>query len=73
MRRNYEMTEAQLAALLDACKPVPYIMVGPIPPPSQQENANHAWARLGAELGFKWDTVEPTGQGDRFFSAESTK
>lgn len=73
MRTEYEMTEAQLAALLEACKPVPYMVIGGVHPRSPQENANDAWKRLGAELGFDHMTVKPNGKGDRFFTAESMK
>ena len=31
MRKEYEMTQAQLDKILDACKPVPYIVVGGMP------------------------------------------
>lgn len=71
MRREFEMTEADLHILLDACKPVPYMIIGGMPPPSQQERANHAWKDLGRRMGFDWLTVQPiTGKGERFFSAE---
>ena len=69
-RRQYEMTEAQLARLLEACRPVPLIMLQLGMPRSPQERANDAWAELGAEMGFQPMTVKPTGQGDRFFTAE---
>ncbi len=69
-RCDFEMSEAQLAALLDMMKPQPYLIsAGGIGPRSQQENANDAWARLGEELGFEHMTVKPNGRGDRFFSA----
>ena len=68
-RTNYEMTQEDLDTLLNAMKPVPYIVVGDIAPRSQQENANAAWAKLGGKMGFDSDTVKPTGRGDRFFSA----
>lgn len=71
-RRDYEMTEADLAKLLDAMKPVPYMIVGGMPPVSQQENANAAWAELGKRLGFDPMSVRPNGRGDRFFSAETS-
>ena len=71
MRREYTMTDKQLKALLDACRPVPYMVVGGIEPPSQQENANRAWQALGAEMGFQWDTVEPVqGKSAKTFTAE---
>lgn len=69
-RREYEMTEEQLEKILEASKPVPYIMVGGMPPPSPQEVANAAWSRLGDELGFQYMTVQPVpGKGERFFTA----
>ena len=68
-RKDYTMTNDELDELLDACKPVPYIIVGGVAPRSQQERANDAWARLGKKLGFDSNTVKPTGRGNRSFSA----
>ena len=69
-RTEYEMTEADLQEILNACKPVPYMVVGGRPPTSPQENANLAWSRLGQKMGFDHMTVRPTsGKGQRFFSA----
>jgi hypothetical protein len=63
------MTEADLEKIKEACKPVPYIIVGGVAPRSQQENANAAWAELGARMGFDHMTVQSNGKGNRFFSA----
>lgn len=68
-RKEFEMTEADLAALVRAMKPVPYMIIGGMAPRSQQENANEAWTRLGAKMGFEPMTVRPSIKGDRFFSA----
>lgn len=68
-RQRYEMTEDDLAALLEACKPVTYIIVAGQEPRSPQDNANDAWSALGDRMGFEYLTVEPTGEGDRFFTA----
>ena len=69
-RANYEMTQAQCDALLAAMKPVAYMVIGGRPPRSQQENANDAWAALGAQMGFDHMTVQPIhGKGMLFFSA----
>lgn len=69
-RCDFEMSERQLETLLNAMKPVPYMLTtGGMAPRSQQENANDAWARLGDELGFDHMTARPNGKGDRFFSA----
>lgn len=70
-RREYEMTEADLAALLDACKPTPLIAIHTGMPASPQENANRAWRALGHKRGFNYLTVRPVaGKGPRFFTAE---
>ena len=69
MRTNYEMTLGDLQLLLEAMKPVPMIALQCGTPRSQQEKANAAWANLGEKMGFDPMTVQPTGQGGRFFSA----
>jgi len=70
-RKQFEMTEEQLANLLEACKPVPMIMLHLGTPRSPQENANDAWKALGKELGFDYMTVEPIPiLGNRYFTAE---
>jgi len=68
-RTNYEMTQADLESLFEAMKPVPMIMLQCGPGRSQQDRANDAWKALGDRMGFDHMTVQPTGQGDRFFSA----
>lgn len=69
-RTEYEMTEADLATLLSACKPTPAMMIGSYVPASPQENANRAWAELGRRMGFDSATVRPAlGKGQRFFTA----
>lgn len=69
-RTEYEMTEADLEALLDAGKPTPVMMIGGSTGSSPQENANRAWAALGAKMGFDSMTVRPaSGKGQRFFTA----
>ena len=70
-RHEYEMTEADLAKILDACKPVPLIALNAGMPSSPQEIANRAWRALGHKMGFYYLTVRPVnGKGDRFFTAE---
>ena len=73
MRKEYEMSEDQEKEILNACKSVPYIIVGGRPPRSPQENANATWCALGKKMGFDGMTVQPiSGKGTRFFTAEST-
>jgi predicted TIM-barrel fold metal-dependent hydrolase len=70
MRKEFTLTDEQYQRLLDAGKPVPYMIFGGRTPPSPQENANAAWAALGRELGFRHMTVRP-GASDRTFTAET--
>jgi hypothetical protein len=73
-RINYEMTPDDLTKIMDACKPVPYMVIGGVAPSSPQENANRAWAELGGRMGFDHMTVQPIyGKGTRFFSAVPTE
>jgi len=68
-RTNFEMTAEDLSTLLEAARPVPMIALQCGTPSSVQERANDAWAVLGKKMGFDPMTVQPTGWGDRFFSA----
>lgn len=68
-RTNYEMTQDDLDSLLDSMKSEPVIMLNIIGGRSKQDRANDAWKRLGEKMGFDHMTVQPTGKGDRFFSA----
>lgn len=68
-RVAYELTQEQLDKLLDACSPVPMVAIHCGEQKGPMENVRVAWMRLGKELGFDYMTAEPTGQGDRFFTA----
>lgn len=75
MRREFEMSEEDLAKIIKASQPVPYMtnsqgmeLFG-----TPQENANLAWGTLGHKMGFKPMTVMPVpAKGDRFFTAEES-
>ena len=68
-RSEFEMTQTDMDKLLAAMKPAPLIAIHTGMPPSPQESANRAWCELGDRMGFDGMTVEPTGRGDRFFTA----
>jgi hypothetical protein len=69
-RTEYEMTESNMQAILDASQPTPVMMIGGSSGSSPQENANRAWASLGSNMGFDSKTVRPSsGKGQRFFTA----
>lgn len=70
MRKEYQLTEEQYRKLIEASKPIPYMVFGGMEPRSPQENANAAWAVLGNELGFDWTTVDRSNKGKMFFTAE---
>ncbi len=69
--KRFEMTSDQHEKLLDACKPVPMIMLQCGRQPSPQERANAAWADLGRELGFDHMSVRPIpGEPETAFEAQ---
>lgn len=70
---DYEMTEEDLKEILDACKPVVYMIIAGREPSSPQENANRAWERLGKKMGFDFMTVQPSDKGPRFFTAITSR
>jgi hypothetical protein len=62
--KRYRMTDAELKNLLEACKPVPYLVIGGIEPRSPAENAFSAWRDIAVRLGYKVETIESAGTGD---------
>lgn len=72
-RKEFEMTESELAKLIEAGRSVAYLVANGIEPMSPQDRANLAWQDLGARMGFDYLTVQPVaGKGQRFFTAMST-
>lgn len=70
-RQQYEMTAEDLERLLEASRPVPYMVFGGVEPPSPYEAAMAVWRRLGERMGFDPMSVEPvTGQPQTVFTAE---
>ena len=68
-RRKYRMSDADLATLREASKPVLMIAMQCGAPTSPQQNANVAWAALGKKMGFAPWTVQPDGPDQRDFTA----
>ncbi len=72
-RREYELTDEQVAKLLDASKPVPamWSSQGQYLFGTPQDNALRAWQALSEELGFDYMTAQPVpGKPQKFFTAE---
>lgn len=73
VRKRFEMTTEDHAKLIEASRPVPYMVIGGCEPRSPQENANAAWESLGRRMGFDYMTVEPIpGESQMAFTAEPT-
>ncbi|MFA5085698.1 MAG: hypothetical protein WC482_04975 [Candidatus Omnitrophota bacterium] len=70
MRKEFEMTQAQYDKLLEACRPVPYMVFGGMEPRSPQQNANDAWIALGEEMGFEGMSAQSIPGKPRCFTAE---
>ena len=69
--KQYELSQEQLNRILEASKPVPYIIFGGYVPESPQEKANRVWRALGKEMGFDWKTVRPISkETENIFQAE---
>ena len=71
MKQEFEMTEEQYQAILDISRDkTPVIYVGVWLGLDKQERANKLWQEMGDEMGFVWDTVEPSAKGKKYFLAE---
>lgn len=70
MKKEYEMSDEQLQKLMEASKPVPYMVFGGVEPISPQQSVNMAWENLGKEMDFHHMTVEPSSKGRKFFTAK---
>lgn len=71
MRQQYRMTDDELEQVLNASKPVPYMVFGGREPSSPQENANNAWQGIADRVGCDKFTIGPAASGDiQEFSAE---
>jgi len=68
---EFTLTEDEMQSVLDASKPVPYLVIGGIPPRSQQEQANSAWQKIAEAHSVKWDTIRPINEATRLMSGEA--
>ena len=73
MKKEFEMTQEQLDALLKASQPVSLIALQCGMPKSPQKNANAAWKRLGGVMGFDHMSVKGSSKGNRFFTATAVE
>jgi hypothetical protein len=68
---RYELTQEQYDRLMEASRPVMYIVACGTEPTSPRENAERVWREVANEHGCRYDTIQPYhGMGPRFFTAE---
>ena len=63
--KEFEMTKEQRARILNASRPVPYMVFGGIEPRSPQENANDAWREPGRRAGVRLLDGSPSSRKKR--------
>jgi len=62
--KQYTMTDSEYTELMEACKPVPYLIVGGRKPSSPRENAMHVWAKIAARVGCDCNSIAPANTGN---------
>lgn len=62
--KTYRLTDEELASLLDASKPVPYMIIGGLPPTSAREHAMRLWRHVADRVGCEVDSIADAGTGD---------
>jgi hypothetical protein len=67
---RYDLTDEQFEAIMQASRPVPMIALQCGAPSSPQENANRAWRKIAAEVGCRFETIQPYPGEARSFVAE---
>lgn len=71
MKQEFEMSEEQVQAIYDISKDrTPVIRIGVTwLGLDKQERANKLWRTMADEMGFVWDSVEPSARGNKYFLA----
>jgi len=62
--KQYRMTEEELKMMMNASKPVTYMVFNGQPPSSPQENANNAWQQIADRVGCDKMSIKPAATGD---------
>jgi hypothetical protein len=58
------MTDDELKELLEASKPVPYMVIGGCVPESPVEKMMKVWQRIAQRVGCNVDSINDAGTGD---------
>lgn len=67
--KRYQLTDQEFEELMDASKPVPYLVFGGVPPDSPREKAERIWRRIAQRVGCKWESIK-AGDSEKEFIAE---
>ena len=68
--KNFTITEAEHAQILEAGKPTPVMVIGGSLGSSPQEHVNTVWRQLATKYGVVWDTIRPYGSNPRDLIAD---
>lgn len=62
---TYRLTDEELKELLEASKPVPYMVIGGREPRSPRENVMDVWKKIAKDKGCDVDSIDSAGTGDQ--------
>ena len=62
--KTYRLTDEEFNKLMDASKPVPYMVFDGIEPRSPHDNAMDVWRTVAARVGCDVDSIGSAGTGD---------
>ena len=68
---EFVLTDEEYERVMEASRPVPYLVIGGVEPMSPQENANRVWRAIYQDRGLDWKTVARGSSGPRSFRAVS--
>lgn len=71
VRVSFILTDEEMQAWKEACRPVPYLVIGGVEPRSPKDNANSFWKSLATKYNFVWDSVQadPNNSNPHYFTA----
>lgn len=61
---TYRMTDEELSQLMEASKPVPYMVIGGYEPKPPSYNAMMVWEKIAARVGCDVHSIDAASTGD---------
>lgn len=62
--KNYRLTHEELAEIIEASKPVPYMVIGGVEPQSPRDKVMAIWRRVAERVGCDVDSIDKGTTGD---------